>query len=358
MLRLGFCIKPLKNANKSRGVGVYTRNLMEELKKRDDLEVTEFEDEKALHDVDLVHFPFFDLFFPTLPIIKKYKTIVTIHDVMPLIFPKNHPLGIKGKINFLKQKLALKSVKKIVTVSQTSKKDIIKYLKIQSEKISVIYEAANPGMRILSEAEKIKIKRKFNLPDQFLLYVGDANYVKNLPFLINSFAKLKKEKQFNNLKLVLVGNVFLKNLENIYHPELESLKKVFSLISEYNLNDEIIRPGQLDIDDLSGFYNLATVYVQPSLYEGFGLPILEAMSCGTPVLSSNKASLIEVGGNAPVYFDPRNLEQFVKLLIDILQSRSLQDKLSRLGLKRAQEFSWEKVADETVKIYREITTNR
>ncbi len=357
-MRIGFNVLPLKNAHRFRGIGVYTINLLEELRSRSDLEIEEFEDINNLGEVDLIHYTTFDLFFSTLPVRKKFSTVVTIHDVIPLIFPEQHPVGVKGKINFFRQKFALKSCKKIITVSEVSKKDIINFLKISEEKITVIKEAASPSMRILSEGQTLRIKRKFNLPDNFLLYVGDANYVKNLPFLIEGFDKIKQKAEFSDLKLILVGNVFLKKLDNIDHPELKSLKQVNEMIKNLKLEQDILRPGQLDLEDLIGFYNSATIYVQPSLYEGFGLPVLEAMSCGTPVLSSNVGSLHEIGEAAPVYFNPRNLEQFVKVLVDVLQSRSLQDKLSKLGLIQAAKFSWEKVANETIEVYRQAIANK
>src|SRR5207253_2064764 len=105
------------------------------------------------------------------------------------------------------------------------------------------------------------------------------------------------------------------------------------LIDEYKLEDEIIRPGQVSDEDLISFYNIASLYIQPSLYEGFGLPVLQAMSCGTPVLSSKISSLPEIGGNAVIYFDPKNLGEFVSLLKDILQDKSLLEKLYKEGLK-------------------------
>lgn len=355
---VGFNTLPLKNANKTRGVGVYARNLLQALKLNPNIEVKEFENIDDLKNVDLVHYPFFDLFFSTLPLKKKFPTVVTIHDVMPLIFRSQHPPGLKGKLNLFRQKFALKTCKQIITVSEVSKKDAATFLKIPKDKIKVIYEAADSEFKVLSDAQKLRVKRKFNLSDTFLLYVGGANYVKNLPFLIKGFYQLKKDPNFINLKLVLVGGVFLKKVEGFDHPELKSIKEVNFLINKFNLEEKVIRVGQLDKDDLVGFYNLATVYIQPSLYEGFGLPVLEAMSCGTSVVSSNGGSLPEVGGGAPVYFDPTESAQFTKILKEVLQSRSLQDKLSKLGLRQAQKFSWEKAADETIKVYRNATINK
>lgn len=348
-MKVAFNTYPLQSGHKTRGVGYYTWNLLEEFKKRDDLEILEFTDLSQVIQADVIHYPWFDLFFRTLKL-NKIPTVVTVHDTMPLIFTKEYPVGIKGKINFYFQKRNLKKCKEIITVSNYSKKDIIKYLKIPEEKITIIKEAASDFFKILSDSEKLFIKRKYKLPNQFLLYVGDANFVKNLPFLVDGF-KMLKEK-FTDLKLILVGGVFLKKPDNINHPELRGLKNLFQRIDEYKLKDDIIMPGQVPTEDLVGFYNLATIYIQPSLYEGFGLPLLEAFACGVPVMASNVSSLPEVGGSAVLYFDPNNINQFISELEELLQDRSLQKKFSKLGLERAKLFTWKGVADETIKVYK------
>lgn len=350
MIKVAFNIMPLHTAHKSRGVGYYTKNLLEVLEKDKEVEIFKFRDQAELKNVDLIHYPWFDLFFHTLPIIKRFPTIVTIHDVIPLIFADHYPVGIKGRFNHLLQKIALSNCS-IVTDSQVSKSDIIKYLKIDGSKITVVYLVANQQFKLLPDKDLIHIKRKYHLPDQYILYVGDANWTKNLTFLINGFRKLLKDKELRNLKLVLVGGVFLKNVENINHPELESLKQVNKLIKEYNLEQTVIKPGNLNNEELVVFYNLATVYVQPSLYEGFGMPVLQSFACGTPVISSDRGSLKEVGGDAAVFFDPTNIDHFVKIVREVLQNKSIQYKLSQLGLKQASKFSWEKFDEEIKKVY-------
>lgn len=349
-MKVAFNVKPLKTGHKTRGVGAYTRNLLEQLEKTD-LEIQEFEDINEVKKADLVYYPWFDLFFRTLKLNKKIPTVVTVHDVMPLLYPGSYPLGIRGKINFYLQTRALKSCKQIITISNSSKKDIVKWLRIKEEKITVIPEAASNKFKPLSEARLLAHRRKYNLPDNFLLYVGDANFVKNLPFLVEGLKLLKEDLTYKGIKLILIGGVFLKNVEDIIHPELKSLKQLNRFISDSKLEDSIIRPGQVSEEELICFYNLATVYVQPSLYEGFGLPILEAMSCGTPVLCSKTSSLPEVGGDAAIYFDPQNVNQFVKLLKEVLNDKSLQIKLSKLGLERSKLFSWEKVAKDATKVF-------
>lgn len=350
-MKVAINILPLKNANKYRGVGYYTLNLLESFKKESDIEILEFSDIAELNDVDLVHYPFFDLFFHTLPIKKLFPTVVTVHDLIPLIFSKKYPVGLKGRINFYLQRFALQNCKFIITDSDASKEDITRLLKIKDKKIVTIPLATDSSFKILSDAEPLRVKRKYNLPDRFLLFVGDANYSKNLPFLIKGFNKLIKQSGFKNLKLVLIGGVFLRKVEGIDHPELVSLKQVNRLIEELKIQDKVIRPGNVGNEELVAFYNLAKVYIQPSLYEGFGLPTLQAFSCGTPVISSNAGSLIEVGGNAAVYFDPTDLGQLVAVTGEVLKNKSLRAKLSKLGLAQSAKFSWEKVARQTMQVY-------
>lgn len=349
---------PLKSGHKFRGTGYYTKKLIDELERDSDIEVVEFAKEKGLKvSIDVMHYPWFDFYFHSLPLWSKYKRIVSIHDAIPLIFPRSYPVSIKGRLNNLLQKMALRNCKHVITDSQVSKKDIIKYLGIAESKVTVVPLAAGEEFRLLSDTQLIRLKRKFNLPNHFLLYVGDANWVKNLPFLIEGFNQIIKLNKFPDYKLILVNNVFLKNVEGIDHPELQSLKMVNRLIKEYNLSDFIIRPGFIDTQDLVSLYNLATVYIQPSLYEGFGLPVLEAMSCGTPVICSNAGSLPEVGGGSAIYFNPNNLKQFVYILSDVLENKSLQSKLSELGLEQAKKFSWKRTSEKTKEVYLQVIKN-
>jgi len=356
-VRVGINVTPLYSGHKLRGIGYYTKNLLDYLRKEANIEVSEFTKLSEIKDVDLIHYPWFDLYFRTLPIIKPFPAIVTIHDVIPMLFAEKYPVGIKGRINFYFQKLALNNCKFVLTDSYASKKDIQKHLRIEEKKVIVIPLAADPKFKILKDPEIFRIKKKYNLAEKFVLYAGDANWIKNLPFLIDSFRELINNEHFKEVKLVLVGGVFLKNVENINHPELESLKEVNRKIRDFHLESHIVRPGYIDDNELAAFYNLATVYVQPSLYEGFGLPVLQAFACGTPVISSSAGSLPEIGGKAALYFAPSDLKKFVSLLTEVLQDKSLRNKLSKLGFEQVDKFSWEKTAKQTAEVYKQVISN-
>lgn len=350
-MKVGINVTPLYSGHKVRGIGYYTKNLLDCLENEKNIELIKFTKLSEVKNVQLIHYPWFDFYFHTLPILKPFPTIVTIHDVVPLVFPKRYPVGIKGKIYFYLQKLALNSCKFIITDSLQSKKDIIKYLKINDSKVIAIPLAADAKFRVLKDPELLKYKRKYNLPEKFLMFAGDANWIKNLPFLIESFRQLIRIPEFKDVKLALVNGVFLKNVENINHPELESLKELNRKIKEYKLENQLIRPGNISDDELVAFYNLATIYVQPSLYEGFGLPVLQSLACGTPVISSSTGSLPEVGGKAAIYFNPTDPNQCVSLIIEVLQDKSLRNKLAKMGFEQANRFSWNKTAEMTIEVY-------
>ncbi len=357
-MKIGINILPLKTGHKLRGIGYYTTNLLNYLKKEPDIEILEFTKLSEIKDVDLIHYPWFDFYFHTLPIKKKFKRVITIHDTIPLIFPLHYPVGIKGRINFLLQRMALRNTDHIISDSKVSKEDVVKYLNVSDNKITSIPLAPEEGfMPILNDTKLLQTKRKYKLPNKFLLYVGDVNWTKNLPFLIKGFSILRQNPKLSDLGLVLVGDAFLKNVDYIDHPELESLRMVNKLIRELNLANQVIRPGNLKKEELINFYNLATVYIQPSIYEGFGLPVLEAFACGTPVICSNGGSLSEVGGEAAIYFEPENLGKFTKISEEVLLNKSLQKKLSDLALTQVLNFSWKRVIYQTKKVYTQVIKN-
>jgi len=358
-MKVAIDVSPLKNANFYRGVGTYTNQLIESFKllKIRDFSFQLIESRKEIKNCDLIHYPFFDLFFLTLPLRKIRPTLVTIHDVIPLVFPENYPPGLRGLFKFQIQKMSLKGVKAVITDSENSKRDIFKYLNYPLEKIFVVPLAPSPIFKPLKSTMILhSIIVKYKLPEKFVLYVGDVNYNKNVTGLIKAFHKLKnqnsKVKDRNqNLKLVLVGKAFLEK-------DLKETKKILQLIKSLKLTEEIIRIGWVPSKDLVGIYNLATVYCQPSFYEGFGLPVLEAMACGCPVVSSKVSSLPEICDKAAIMVDPYNINDIVKGISKVLNYDTAQyhSQVER-GLSWVRNFSWEKTARQTYKIYQKVYKN-
>lgn len=344
MIKVAVDTSALFGPSKFRGIGKYTSKLIEALKLESQVEVIEIRDNKVPADVDIVHYPYFDFFFFTLPLRKKQKTIVTIHDCIPLVFPKYYPLGIKGKVKFFLQKLSLENASAILADSESSKNDIFRYLGVPIEKIKVIYLAADSIYKKMEDGRwNIEIRQKYDLPNDFILYVGDVNYNKNLPGLIRAF-KLIQNIQ---LSLVMVG----KSFENAKLKEVEALA---GLIENLKLTKRVKILGFVPDEDLVRIYNLAKVLCMPSYYEGFALQILEAMSCGCPVVTSNISSMPEVAGEAAVLVDPNNVDEIASGIRKLIEEKEFRNKIINAGFKRASEFSWQKTAKETIKVYEKI----
>lgn len=338
----------LSGGHSARGIGTYGRLLLENLEEIADLEIykssTLKKEDKLVPDI--IHYPFFDLFFDTLPLSPFKNKVVTVHDVIPLIFPEQYKPGIKGKLRFEKQKLALKSAAAVITDSQASKTDIQKYLGIPEHKIHVVYLAANPNLKAQDEDLIQKVTRKNNLPQKYILYVGDINYNKNIPQLI----KMMKYIEDPSIKLVCLGR-------NFTPQEIPEWQWIETQIALSDVADRIVFLNTVlteSIDELAAIYSGAECYIQPSLYEGFGLPILEAMQCRVPVVCSNNSSLLEVGGEHALFAEP-NAEDLAKKVLEVLGwAKTRKEKWVRDAYKWSQTFSWKKTAEETATVYRTV----
>lgn len=337
---------PLHNGNSIRGVGTYTRFLAKFLSKNQGIKLSLSKEKEADFKVEITHYPFFDLFFSTLPLIKKAKTVVTIHDVIPLIYPKYYPVGKKGILALVKQKIALHNVDAVITDSNNSKTDIAKYLKYPLEKIQVISLAADPNLKPKEDAEVAKITRKYKIPKKYLLYVGDINYNKNIPQLIKMLKFLPKE-----INLVCVG-------KNFYPHDIPEWQWIESQAALSNVTHRVKFLTNLDsknTDDLAAIYSGAIAYIQPSLYEGFGLPILEAMQCQTPVICAKNSSLLEVALNKAFFVEEANAENFALAVKEILAwNKDQRNKFIKQASLHARKFTWEKTAKAVANLYQEI----
>lgn len=337
---------PLDTLHAIRGIGTYTRFLVETLTHRKDVTLYRSGQEKSAEFTpDLVHYPYFDLFFSTLPMVRSKPTVVTIHDVIPLIFPAYYPPGIKGKARYIKQKFALQTVEAIITDSQASKQDIQKHLGVPEKKIHVVYLAANPEIKKPDDVIINRVRREYHLPKNYILYVGDINYNKNIPQLIKAARSLDR-----HIKLVCVG----KNFKSQNIPEWQWIETQLAL-SDVEDKVRFIPDIQGNAsEELSAIYSEALCYVQPSLYEGFGLPVLEAMQCFTPVVSTHNSSLTEVGGEEVVYVDS-DAESITEGINEVLGwSKAKRQERTRAAYNWSQQFSWTKAAAQTVTVYRQV----
>lgn len=337
---------PLQNANAIRGVGAYTKFLAKYLAKNKSIELALTSHKNLDFKAEITHYPFFDLFFSTLPLINKGKTIVTIHDVIPLFYPKYYPVGKKGLLALLRQKVALKSVNAVITDSNNSKTDIAKYLKFPLDKIHVVPLAANPEIKVSNQDEILKARKKHKLPKKYLLYVGDINYNKNIPQLVKTLKFLPKD-----VKLVCLG----KNFTPQDIPEWKAIEAQIALSDVSNRIKFITTLSSGETTELAAIYSGALAYIQPSLYEGFGLPVLEAMRCHVPVVCVNNSSLPEVALNKAVMVEEAKAENFALAIENILAwSKENREKFIKQAAVHASKFTWEKTAKATVAVYEEV----
>lgn len=327
-----------------RGIDVYATSLYNELASTHSRDKTFLSrGSVGTQKVDVVHYTFFDPFFLTLwSRHHKAKYVVTVHDLIPLKFPAHFPVGIKGKIRWFMQKRALLQASAIITDSICSKKDIVELTGIQEDKVYVVPLAA--GHTTVNEKMVRMVRSEYSLPERYLLYVGDINWNKNIPGLIRSFGELGSKQTH----LVLVGKAFASSKGTTEYKEIEAA------IEASGKRDYIHMLGFVPSHHLPAIYRGAVLYVQPSWYEGFGFPILEAMEQGTPVASASTGSLPEVGGIFAHYFDPSDHDGMTNTLKDLLKNKEKREKYIEDGKKWARTFSWERVVEETRVVYEKI----
>ena len=280
------------------------------------------------------------------------KSVVTVHDVMPwvnpdIIFSKNILVKLRQQFYYLLQKEALSSSSKIITVTKSSKKDIEKYLGIADSRIEVTYESVGEEFKKLEEAKISKFRSERKLAAPFLFYVGGFDTRKNVLVVLEAFKEISA--LLPKLMLVLAGSFEVSNLKG--GNQFPALKKY---VVENHLTEKVQFTGYVSDQDLVYYYNAAECFVYPSLYEGFGLPVLEALNCGAAVVCSNSSSLPEVVGEAGLQFTPDNKEELVLSLKKVLTDGQLRESLQNKALLQAKKFSWEKVAQKTLEVFESL----
>lgn len=231
----------------------------------------------------------------------------------------------------------------IFAVSENTKKDIVQLTGCDPEKITVAYEAADKIYRPINDTSCLQtVRQKYKLPDNFILYVGSLSPRKNIVRLLDAFSQIHQKIPHN---LVLTGSKSWKD------------SPVYQTMNQLNLGDRINQLGYVEPEDMPVLYNLACAYVYPSLYEGFGLPVLEAMQCGCPVVASKATSIPEVAGNAAVLVDPLDTTAVAQAVYKVVSDSKLREELVESGFRQAKKFSWERCADTMLKTIRQSNVN-
>lgn len=300
--------------------------------------------------IDLMHFPHFNV-----PLVKMGPYIVTIHDLILTKFPTHRASTLHPIIYWLKDKayrLIISSAVKysclIITVSNFTKNDLVKQFKVLADKIIVTYEGVanlskGKDSLFVAKLDSKKTLEFYNIRCPFLLYVGNAYPHKNLEGLIQVFSKLHSSHP--DLRLVLVGR------EDYFYNRVKEVARTNNLWQKENHNSPVVFTGYVPDIDLETLFQAASLYVFPSLYEGFGLPPLEAMAHGCPVVSSNQASMPEILGEAATYFNPFDKEDIIAKIEELINNKDERNKLIALGHKQIEKYSWLECSRKTYEIY-------
>jgi len=273
----------------------------------------------------------------------KVPYIITVHDLIRYFDLKGpgtfiHQPNLRDRFYLSLDYRGVEKATRIIAVSQATKHDLVKHLDIPEERISVIYEGIDHRLF------KPTSRRLVDYP--YLLFVGSEHPRKNLARLLKAFFILKRERRFKDLKLLKVGKAG--------GPEAEFRKHTLQVINELNIPRDVVFTDYVPEEDLPAYYSSAECFILPSLYEGFGLPPLEAMACGCPVIVSNVASLPEVTGEAAIKVNPYDTDSIASTLRQVLTDGYLIRELISKGLERARQFSWEKAARETMEVYQSV----
>lgn len=288
-------------------------------------------------DYDILHSPAY-----ILPYNWNLPGIITVHDTISLDYPEY--CSTLNMINFnLNLKRSVRKAEKVIAVSECVKRDIIRTCKVNPEKIEVIYNGINPNFREVTDARELNsVKVKYGLPDNYILFVGNIEPKKNLERLLLAFDLLAGKKEIPHY-LVIVGQKGWK------------YKKFFETLSKIKFSDKVILTGYVNEEELRSIYTMADVFVFPSLYEGFGYPVLEAMSCGTPVVASDSGALPEVTGGNCLFVDPYSIEEIASAIGSLVLEESLRKQLISSGLRHVQDFTLKKSVTNTLNLYRSLS---
>lgn len=276
-----------------------------------------------------------------IPLFVTCKSVVTVYDLSYILYPRYYNLTDSLYMN-LGIRWSMGKSSAIIAISQNTKADLVSRLRVKPEKIHCVYLATNENYGLIEDRAQLgNVREKYKLPSEFILSVAGLQPRKNLPNLIKAFCLAKQRLEVTH-KLVMIG------------APLRQHSAILNEVDASPVRSEIVWLKFVPEEDLPAIYNLATLFVFPSLYEGFGLPLLEAMACGCPVVCSNTSSLPEIAGNVAILVNPTSVEQLADGICRVLTEDNLRNSLIKKGLKRVSSFSWERAAKETLEVFEEV----
>jgi len=353
------------------GIGSYIRNLIEAIARRPESERYRFrvyvpsqgraalpplperfelveEDSPGYSVSELTGFAWrlfrdrLDLFHAThyvIPPLARARAVVTIHDIIHVLYPQFLPSRAALLYARVMIRRALRRADRIITVSYNSKRDLVDYFGIAPARVEVIYNGVAGRFRSdLPRAERDRVAAKYGLPRPYLLFLGGEKPHKNVRNVLRAFAEARRARALPHA-LVLAG------------PMPKNRSRVEALIAALDLGQRVVRPGVVPEEDLPGLFAGAEAFLYPTLYEGFGLPVAEAMACGVPVLTSSTSALQEIAGGYAYLVDPMDVDAIARGIVDLATDPGRRAEFAELGRRRAADFSWDHAAEQTLKVY-------
>jgi glycosyltransferase involved in cell wall biosynthesis len=264
-----------------------------------------------------------------------------VHDLSFLRFPEAFRPFNRFYLSAV-VRAAARSAARIIAVSESTRRDVMSYLNVPGDRVVAIPNGVTANFRPANEEEVTQFRMRKDLPERFVLFVGTLEPRKNLVRLIDAYARWRTSAGAGSAVKLIIGGA-----KGWFYDE------VFQRVHEHRLDECVLFPGYIPADELAWWYRSAAVFVYPSTYEGFGLPVLEAMACGTPTITSTTSSLPEVAGDAAILVDPLNTEEIAQALAHVLADQDLSNHLRGAGLRRSAQFSWRRTATMTAGVYRE-----
>ena len=278
------------------------------------------------------------------PLWNRRRTVVTIHDLSSLLHADKHEAHLARRAR-RRLPLMTRSSSMIITAAESMKREICEHLRVRPEKVAVTPFAPRSIFRPIPPEETLETRRRLGVEDEFILFVGTIEPRKNLLTLVRAFDEVMRHTSLRP-QLVIAGR------------EGWLTEELYSFIENAGIRERVLFTGYVNEDDLRALYSSCRISVYPSLYEGFGLPPLEAMACGAPVITSNTGAIMETVGHAARLVAPTDTQALTSAIIELLEDEAERKRLSSTGLKRAAEFTWEKTALLTLDVYREVIGNR